>query len=270
MPKLNGIEIPQNLWDSLGPDTQKRFTGNPEYSVPYFNEDGQLIGIGSQKGIHWGWGTVRSNKNVVSNTGHKPYANIPDTPPPSTTSTTSSTSKGSSSVSPQSEPVTPVPLTPSLMSNTSVSPISTVSNPEPVRTAPIDTILINENNIPIDIMTDLIFQNIGGQELINISRNDIVNGQKIIYQPIKNLYRVQQEFNPNNIISLQSTSDKYFENFAIKLNNKVPNVGSGPGGAYIYIDTSNGDLVIESVNLNEDEQVELEIVTSGTIYEADL
>jgi hypothetical protein len=37
---------------------------------------------------------------------------------------------------------------------------------------------------------------------------------------------------------------------------------------YIYIDT-NGDLVIELTNLASDEIIEVEIDTSGTIYEVD-
>lgn len=143
-------------------------------------------------------------------------------------------------------------------------------NPNDVKPATKDIILFNDEKVPIDIMTDLIFENIGGQELINIARSDTVNGQNIIYQPIKNLARIQQEYNPNNIIALQSTSDKYFQNFAIKLNNKIPNIGNGPGGANVYIDPENGDLVIETVNLEEDEQVEAQITTSGTIYEAEL
>ena len=57
----------------------------------------------------------------------------------------------------------------------------------PVLTAPIDTILLNDETTPIEVLADLIFENIGGQELINIARNDTVNGQKVIYQPIKNL-----------------------------------------------------------------------------------
>jgi len=264
MPQLNGIEIPQHLWDSLGTERQKQWTGNPEYTVPYFNEDNQLIGVGSQKGIHWGWGTVRSNAGVVSNAGHRPYLNVPNV---STTEVASNTNTGS--VQPDTTPVAPtppVPLSTSLVS----SPVVTQAAPEPVKTAPIDTILLNEGSIPIELMTDLIFENIGGQELINIARSDTVNGQNIIYQPIKNLARIQQEYNPNNIIALQSTSDKYFQNFAIKLNNKIPNVGNGPAGANVYIDPETGDLVVEAVNLEEDEQVEVQITTSGTIYEAEL
>jgi hypothetical protein len=93
----------------------------------------------------------------------------------------------------------------------------TLQLPLPVRTAPIDTVLFNDDTVPIEIMADLIFENIGGQELIDIARNDIVNGQEVSYQPIKNLSSIQQQYNPNNIVSLQATADKYFNNFAIKL-----------------------------------------------------
>jgi hypothetical protein len=169
-------------------------------------------------------------------------------------------------------PVSPTPLTPSNIGSkpSNISPVTQTPPPPPVKTAPIDTILFNEEAVPIQIMSDLIFENIGGQELINIARNDTVNGQNIIYQPIKNLTSIQQEYNPNNIVALQATSDKYFQNFSIKFENKVPQVGSGPNGEHVYIDSTNGSLVIELVNLDSDEQVEMEITTSGTIYEAEL
>jgi hypothetical protein len=144
------------------------------------------------------------------------------------------------------------------------------NNINPVLTAPIDTILFNDDSVPVEIMADLIFENIGGQELINIARNDTVNGQTVLYQPIKNLTAIQQQYNPNNILSLNATSDKYFQNFSIKFDEKVPVEGTGPSGAHVYIDPATGELVVESINLAEDEQVEVEITIGGTIYEADI
>ena len=140
----------------------------------------------------------------------------------------------------------------------------------PVLTAPIDTIIYNEEATPVEIMADLLFENIGGQELINIARNDTVNGQTVIYQPIKNLAAIQQQYNPNNIVSLQATSDKYFQNYSIKFESKVPNVGNGPNGEHVYIDPQTGDLVIDVINVQEGEQVQVEITSSGTIYKAEL
>jgi hypothetical protein len=162
-------------------------------------------------------------------------------------------------------PISPTPLTPSLISN----PIVSTPPPPPVKTAPIDTVLFNDEEVPIEVMTDLIFEDIGGQELINIARNDIINGQQVSYQPIKNLSSIQQQYNPNNILSLQATSDKYFANFPIKLENKIPTPGTGPSGTHVYIDAANGNLIIEAVNIEPDEQIEIEITVSGTIYEAE-
>jgi len=159
----------------------------------------------------------------------------------------------------------PTPQTPSTILQAVVPP--TVA--QPVKTAPIDTVLFDSDILPIEVMTDLIFENIGGQELINIARNDIINGQQVSYQPIKNLSLLQQQYNPNNILSLQSTSDKYFANFSIKLENKIPEVGTGPNGVSVYIDQNTGDLIVETINMETDEQVEIEISVSGTIYEAE-
>jgi hypothetical protein len=164
--------------------------------------------------------------------------------------------------------ISSTPVTPSSFST--IAPVATAVPPIPVKTAPIDTILFDNDSVPIEIMTDLIFENIGGQELINIARNDTVNGQTVIYQPIKNLTAIQQQYNPNNIVSLQATSDKYFQNFSIKFDEKVPVEPTGPAGAHVYVDPETGELVVEAVNMLEDEQIELEVTASGTIYEADI
>lgn len=160
--------------------------------------------------------------------------------------------------------VSPTPESPAPTSST------TANNPQPpVKTATLDIILFDDEATPIDTMADLIFENIGGQELINITRSDIVNGQKISYQPIKNLSSIQQRYNPNNILSLQQTSDKYFSGFPIKLEEKIPTQGGGPNGTNVYID-SFGDLIIEFINMGSDEQIETQITVGGTIYEIDL
>ena len=170
-----------------------------------------------------------------------------------------------------------IPLTSSLITEAKVSPTpptpvaspAVVSPPPPpVKTAPIDTVLFEDSGMSIEIMTDLIFEDIGGHELLSISRNDIVNGQQVSYSPIKNLGLIQQRYNPNNILKLQSTSDTYFANFSIKFEEKVPLEGNGPNGTNVYIEEETGDLIIETINMNNDEQIEIQIAINGTIYEA--
>ena len=158
--------------------------------------------------------------------------------------------------------VSPVPQTPSNAT------VVTAYTPAPTKTAPIDTVLFNDDSMSPEIMADLIFEDIGGHELLSISRNDIINGQRVSYSPIKNLGLVQQKYNPNNILRLQATSDTYFANFAIKFEEKVPLEANGTNGVNVYIEQETGDLIVETVNMNNDEQLEIEIAINGTIYEA--
>ena len=156
--------------------------------------------------------------------------------------------------------VSPVPQTPSNAT------VVTAYTPAPTKTAPIDTVLFNDESMSPEIMADLIFEDIGGHELLSISRNDIINGQRVSYSPIKNLGLVQQRYNPNNILRLQATSDTYFANFAIKFEEKVPLEANGTNGVNVYIEQETGDLIVETVNMNNDEQLEIQIAINGTIY----
>ena len=117
-----------------------------------------------------------------------------------------------------------------------------------------------------EVIVDLLFENIGGQELLTVARYDTVNGQDVKYQPIKNLKIIQEEYNPNNLVRIQDTSDKYFANFPIKLDSKIPSIGNGPLGSNVYLNDANG-LVLEFINLEADEQVDIQITINGTIYE---
>lgn len=164
-------------------------------------------------------------------------------------------------------PINPTPLGPDSWKFQQLNGGNDYSNL--VKTAGPDIIKFNDNAIEenAEIIVDLLFENIGGQELLTIARFDTVNGQDVSYQPIKNLNILQQEYNPNNLVRIQKTSDTIFANFPIKLNDKIPVVGNGTNGDNVYLD-NDGNLVIEFVNLLSDEQIETQITISGTIYEA--
>lgn len=140
-----------------------------------------------------------------------------------------------------------------------------------IKSATPDLIQFNDDDITsnAELITDLLFEDIGGQELLTIARHDTVNGQDVKYQPIKNLQDLQQDYNPINILRLQGTYDKTFNNFPIKLSDRIPFVGNGPDGENVYLN-GNGAIVIDLVNIQSDEQVDIQITSSGTIYEADI
>jgi hypothetical protein len=168
---------------------------------------------------------------------------------------------------PAPSPVSPTPPTPAPTISVASSIAKTITNP--IKTATPDIVLFDDSIVPVEVMADLIFEDIGGQELINISRTDTINGQKILYQPIKNINSINQEYNPNNILGLQKTSDRHFAGYAIKFEERVPTVTNSPDNNPAYADAS-GNIVIDSINLNSDEQVEIQITVSGTIYETEI
>lgn len=162
------------------------------------------------------------------------------------------------------------------------------SNSSAVKIATPDLIVQSFEKVPESIMTDLIFEDIGGQELATISRHDLVNGQKVIYNPIKNLTELYLQYNPNNILRLQS-SDSFFKSLSISILDRLPVCGNGyditpveispgvvnpdktkwtkvPNCKSIYVDPISGDLVINLINVKEGEQAEVQILTSGNTF----
>lgn len=174
--------------------------------------------------------------------------------------------------SPDIAPIVPIiPIAPAPTAAVPYVPPATPVTPPtpPIKTAPIDTVLFNDSPIDTQLYLDLLFENVGGQELLSISRYDTVNGQDVSYQPIKNLGLIQQEYNPSNLVKLQQTSLNIFNNFSIKLANKIPVNTNDPSGnnSNVWIDTD-GSIVIELVHMLNDEQVEVQMAYDGTIYEA--
>jgi hypothetical protein len=137
-------------------------------------------------------------------------------------------------------------------------------------------IMLVEDVIPQQIMPNLVFEEIGGQEIINISRNDIINGQNVLYQPIKNITSLFYQYNPQNIVALPKTDRDYFKNFTVSLQSHIPNCGSGydivngvqvPNCKYVYIDPVTSNLIINVVNMLPGQEVEVQIMNTSTVLD---
>lgn len=138
---------------------------------------------------------------------------------------------------------------------------------QPIKVATPNLISILNEPLDPDIMAELIFQDIGGQELINIARSDAINGQNISYSIVKNLKNIMLDYNSNNIIKLQGTSDVYFRNFPIRLEDRLPNQGTGDNGETVYIESDTENLIINFVNVEDGEQIEIEIINQGGYFD---
>lgn len=111
-----------------------------------------------------------------------------------------------------------------------------------------------------------LMEDIGGQEIINVARSLTINGQNVVYQPIKNSAYIQAKYGSSNLVPVQGTSYEFFENFSIRFVDYIPEVGTGPNGEYVYLD-EDGNVVINVVNIKSDEQVEVQIVSDATVLD---
>jgi hypothetical protein len=137
---------------------------------------------------------------------------------------------------------------------------SDYSEPVGVKQADPDIVLFDTENISPELLLQLSYEDISGTELINISRSDIIDGRNVVYSPIKNISGLRRRFNPNNIIAMPSTSSSLFSKYPIDLINREP---------YEPYFNDDGDLVIEIENIREDEVIEVEVDSSGTINTVD-
>ena len=152
-----------------------------------------------------------------------------------------------------------IPNTPQIIySNSSDSSLVKVADPQ--------YIIVGDEEVSIETMSNLIFEDIGGQEIINIDRNDTVFGSNLVYDNIYNSNKILQSYKSYTLAPVSQTSYEYFKNFTIVLDQKIPNVANGNNGVNVYIESSTGDLVLELVNIEDDEQVEINILTSGSGY----
>jgi hypothetical protein len=139
-----------------------------------------------------------------------------------------------------------------------------VKRADPVKIATPDVMLYTVDDLEIQAINDILFENIGGQELISISRNDILNGQNVSVQPIKNLKSLALKYNPKNIVSLSETSESFFSNFPIALENYLPNQALGTKLSEVDAD---GNLVINFINVPNGEQIEVQLFAGGNILD---
>lgn len=173
--------------------------------------------------------------------------------------------------------VTPVPPT-SVGSGNSSSNSSTTTTGNAstaIKIASSNLFVFSESSLAIESMTDAIFEDIGGHELIDITRTDLaynIDSQTVDNQLIKNLSSLNDKYSPKSIASLQGTLEQYLTGFGISLNNYIPKEPSTDKG-HIYIDKVSGSpyldsLIIEVVNidLENNERVEVEILAYENLY----
>lgn len=172
--------------------------------------------------------------------------------------------------------VMPVPQMPEKTPNLVVKPPVKIATPQYVK---FDRDKEGDAEPDQDFIKLIFFEQINGVALLSLTNSAKLDTGTISYQPIINMAETVRALNPKNIVALQDTSDKYFLNFPIKLETKIPNVGNGPDGINVYrndqggiivSDLTMGAIIIEAINLGPRENIQIETLQSGTIYKTNL
>lgn len=130
-----------------------------------------------------------------------------------------------------------------------------------------DVVNFQTEPVSADALEQILFQQIGGHELVEISRRDTIDGQSPAYTLISNLSTITRELNPSLIIGAQSPFRFDADRYQVNLDDKIPNteyLSNNSLTSFFYIDV-NGDLVIHLDNLEQDEEIEIEMANSGKI-----
>lgn len=165
----------------------------------------------------------------------------------------------------------------------------------PIAPAPVRTPTRNVTNISDlvpqfdpEYIKKILFENVSAIELSIVERHDTIEGINQKYSIISNLSEIRKKYDAAKQLSIMDKSKPLTSIYAINIQDKIPqedyirlenldstyqyldenNLLVTREKGYYYIDT-NGDLVIELINLERSQEVEVYIDTNGTIYKVE-
>lgn len=105
-----------------------------------------------------------------------------------------------------------------------------------------------------------LFDDLSLFELMDLGRSDIVLGQNVAYQPIKNISDIYFTYSPKKILALSGTFEETELSSTLK-------IGQYSVDGAIYLDSETGDLIVAVDNLKDGFAVQVELVSSGEILD---
>ena len=226
----------------------------------------------------------------------KPVVTTPVVTPPPATQTPASRSAGPSvsgsgnaSGNGESEFNNDVNTTPPMDPTPAPSAISTPKAAEPkTPTRNVTNISSLVPQFDAEYIQKILFENLSAIELSKVERHDTIEGINQRYSIISNLSEIRKKYEVTKQLTIMDKFKPLTSIYTIDIENKIPqedyinledlkatykyldedNQLVDREKGYWYIDT-NGDLVIELVNIEKNQQVEVLIDTNGTIYKVE-
>ena len=136
-----------------------------------------------------------------------------------------------------------------------------------------------------EYIQQVLFENLSAIELSRVERHDTIEGINQRYSIISNLSEIRKKYEATKQLTIMDKFQPLTGIYTINIQDKIPqedyiilqdlnaeyqyldenNLVVSREKGYYYFD-SNGDLVIDLINLEKNQQVEILIDTNGTIY----
>jgi hypothetical protein len=139
-----------------------------------------------------------------------------------------------------------------------------------------------------EYITTILFENLSAIELSKVERHDTIDGINQKYSIISNLSEIREKYDATKQLTIMDKFSPLTSIYNINIEDKIPKddyiLLEGLNTTYQYLDENNkivnrekgywyidtnGDLVIDLINLEQSQQVEIQIDTNGTIYKVD-
>lgn len=154
-----------------------------------------------------------------------------------------------------------------MVSATPNLPISSVRKSSEVKSATPDLIIEDIASIPVEIIQKLILEDIGGQELLLLSRHDTIRGQEVSYRAISNAGDLEFKYSSETILFATESFRNYFRNFPILLESVVPELDENENSPNGYVDLTTGDVILEFKDLKNGQQIEHQALSSANVFD---
>jgi hypothetical protein len=164
------------------------------------------------------------------------------------------------------------------ISNRNLSSAGNVKIPETYQIDMNDSNTNAPDTVDSSVISYLTFESVGGQELLLLSRTDLLNGISVANQPIQNITDIAFQYSPSNIISLPENLSAIFKQYGLSLENFVPEIRESDikksydgynDSPNAYLDNDSGSetyrqsIFIEFKDMQPYMVVDLQIMSSG-------
>ena len=147
------------------------------------------------------------------------------------------------SSSPSAPPAAPPPPPP---------PPPGLSQTSQVKISAVNVVNRNYEATSVEQMERLFFQNVGGTEILSVTRHDTVGGEEVVFNNVDNLSELRSQFNPLNIL-MTTNLNSLFSEYGVDIGQKI---GALDETFSMNVD---GGIDIQVFNVNRDEYVQVQI-----------